>query len=61
MENKKLKVALIGCGMIGASHAEAVIEDGRAELSMVVCGRDYKKGEDFRKKYNKQTNKRYSC
>ena len=30
MENKKLQVALIGCGMIGESHAEAIINDGRA-------------------------------
>ena len=52
MENKKLKVALIGCGMIGHSHAQAVIEDGRAELSWVVCGKDYKKGESFKEKYN---------
>ena len=52
MENKKLKVALIGCGMIGHSHAEAVIEDGRAELVAVVCGRSLEKGKEFQKKYN---------
>ncbi len=52
MENKKLKVALIGCGMIGESHAEAVIEDGRAELSAVVCGKSLEKGKAFQEKYN---------
>ena len=52
MDNNKLKVALVGCGMIGHSHADAIIEDGRAELVAVVCGRDYKKGEKFKEKYN---------
>lgn len=52
MENKKLKVALIGCGMIGHSHADAIIADGRAEITAVVCGRDLKKGELFKEKYN---------
>lgn len=49
---KKLKVALVGCGMIGHSHAQAIISDGRAELAAVVHGRDKKKGEEFARKYN---------
>lgn len=52
MINKKLKVALIGCGLIGHSHAEAIIADGRAELAAVVYGRDEKKGREFAEKFN---------
>ena len=52
MSDKKLKVALVGCGMIGHSHAEAIIADGRAEITAVVHGRDRQKGLDFAKKYN---------
>ncbi|MBR4892505.1 MAG: Gfo/Idh/MocA family oxidoreductase [Clostridia bacterium] len=52
MENKKLKVALIGCGMIAASHMDAIINDKRAEVVALVCGRDYEKGKKFKEKYN---------
>ncbi len=52
MKNNKLQVALVGCGMIGTSHAEAIINDGRAELAALVHGRDYNKGKAFADKYN---------
>ena len=52
MENKKIKAVLIGCGMIGESHAQAVIKDGRAEIVAVVCGKSLEKGKAFQKKYN---------
>lgn len=50
--SKKLKVMLVGCGMIAHSHAEAIIEDKRAEIVALVHGRDAKKGEEFALKYN---------
>ncbi len=50
--DKKLKVALVGCGMIAHSHAEAIEADGRAEIVALVHGRSVQKGEEFAKKYN---------
>lgn len=52
MKNNKLQVALVGCGMIGHAHAEAIIKDGRAELAAVVYGRNEKAGKDFAEKFN---------
>ncbi len=52
MDNRKLQVALVGCGMIGHAHAEAIIRDGRAELCAVVHGRNKEAGIEFAKKYN---------
>ena len=52
MKNGKLHVALIGCGMIGESHAEAIIYDGRAEISVVVYGKNKEAAEKFAEKYN---------
>lgn len=52
MKSNKLQVALVGCGMIGESHAEAIISDGRAELAAVVHGRDKEKGRKFAEKFN---------
>ena len=52
MSDKKLRVALVGCGMIAHSHADAIIADGRAEITSVVHGRDKQKGIDFATKYN---------
>ena len=43
-------------GIISKADADAIIEDGRAELVAVVCGRDYKKGEKFKEKYNIESN-----
>ncbi len=51
MKQQKLKVALIGCGMIAHLHAEAVAADGRAEVVAVVHGRDAEKGRQFAEKY----------
>ena len=52
MKNGKLQVALIGCGMIGHSHAEAIVQDGRAEIAAVVYGSNRKAAEAFAEKYN---------
>lgn len=52
MREKKLQVALVGCGLIGRSHAEAVINDGRAELAALVCGRNWDKGLAFKEEFN---------
>ena len=51
MKNRKLQVALIGCGMIGHGHAEGVARDGRAEIAAVVYGKNRAAAEDFAKKY----------
>ena len=40
MTDKKLRVALIGCGMIGHGHAEGIARDGRAEIVAVVYGKN---------------------
>lgn len=52
MKNGKLQVALIGCGMIGESHAEAIVNDGRAEICAVVYGKNKEAAEKFAEKYN---------
>ncbi len=52
MRKEKLKVALIGCGMIAHGHAEGIALDGRAEVSALVYGRDRAKAEEFAQKYN---------
>ncbi|MBE6915488.1 MAG: Gfo/Idh/MocA family oxidoreductase [Ruminococcaceae bacterium] len=48
---KKLGVAIIGCGMIAKSHAEAVINDGRAELIAAAYGTNLHKGQEFAEKF----------
>ena len=52
MKNSKLQVALIGCGMIGHSHAQAIIQDGRAEIAAVVYGSNRAAAEAFATQYN---------
>ena len=49
---KKLKVALIGCGMIGDAHAVAIKEDGRAEIVALAYGRNKDAAEKFKEKFN---------
>lgn len=51
MEQKKLQVALIGCGMIGHGHAEGIARDGRAEIAAVVYGKNQQAAEEFAAKY----------
>ena len=48
---KKLGVAIIGCGMIAKSHAEAVINDGRAEIKAAAYGTNLQKGQEFAEKF----------
>ena len=52
MKDGKLQVALVGCGMIGQSHAEAIINDGRAELAAVVYGSNEEKAKAFAEKFS---------
>lgn len=52
MKNGILQVALIGCGMIGHSHAAAIAQDGRAEIAAVVYGRDRTAAEAFARQYS---------
>ncbi len=52
MKNGILQVALIGCGMIGHSHAQAIAQDGRAEIAAVVYGSNREAAEAFAEKYN---------
>ncbi len=51
MKDGKLQVALVGCGMIGHSHAEAIINDERANLAAVVYGSNEKKAKEFAEKF----------
>lgn len=51
MNDKKLKVALVGCGLIGDAHAEAVRVDGRGEIVALVHGRNADAGKRFAKKH----------
>ncbi len=48
---EKLKVALIGCGMIANAHAESIKRDGRAEIVAAVYGRNREAAEKFAEKY----------
>ncbi len=52
MKNGILQVALIGCGMIGESHAEAIAQDPRAQIVAVVYGSNKEAADAFAKKYN---------
>lgn len=52
MKNGKLQVALIGCGMIGHGHAEGIARDGRAEIAVVVYGKNKAAADAFAEKYN---------
>jgi len=49
---KKVGVAIIGCGMIAESHAEALLADGRAEIRAAAYGTNLAKGQAFADKYN---------
>ncbi len=51
MKNGKLQVALVGCGMIGHGHAQAIAADGRAELAAVVYGKNREAAEAFVRQY----------
>ena len=48
---EKLKVVLIGCGMIAPAHAEGILRDGRAELVALVYGRNRKNAEEVALKF----------
>lgn len=43
----KLGIAIIGCGMIAKSHAEAILADGRAEIVAAAYGANLEKGTAF--------------
>lgn len=49
---KKLGVAIIGCGMIAKSHAEAILNDGRAEIVAAAYGTNLEKGSAFAKQFD---------
>lgn len=49
---EKLKVVLVGCGMIANAHAKSIKRDGRAEIASVVYGSNREAAEAFAKKYN---------
>ena len=51
MKNGILQVALIGCGMIGHGHAEGIARDNRAEIAVVVYGKNKAAADEFAKKY----------
>ena len=48
----KVKIAIIGCGMIAESHAKAIYADGRAEIVAAAYGTNEAKGRAFAEKYN---------
>ena len=48
---EKLKIALVGCGMIAPAHAEGILRDGRAEIVALVYGSNRKMAEDFAEKF----------
>ncbi len=48
---RKLKIALIGCGMIANAHAESVERDGRAEIVAAVYGSNREAAEKFAEKF----------
>lgn len=48
----KVKVAIIGCGMIAESHAKALQLDGRAEIVAAAYGTNEVKGKAFAEKFN---------
>ncbi len=48
---KKVGVAIIGCGMIAHSHADAVLADGRGEIRAAAYGTNTEKGRAFAEKY----------
>ena len=49
---QKIGIAIIGCGMIAESHAEAIKADGRAEIVAAAYGTNKERGEAFAAKYN---------
>lgn len=48
---KKVKVAIIGCGMIAESHAKALQMDGRAEIAAAAYGTNIEKGRAFAERF----------
>ncbi len=48
---KKIGIAIIGCGMIANSHAEAILADGRAEIKAAAYGTNIEKGTAFAEKF----------
>lgn len=49
--DKKLRFALVGCGMIAETHAEAIEADGRAEIVALVHGKSAEKGKAFAERF----------
>lgn len=49
---KKIRVAIIGCGMIAESHAKAIAMDGRAEIVAAAYGTNEEKGRAFAEKFH---------
>ncbi len=47
----KLGIAIIGCGMIAKSHAEAILADGRAEIVAAAYGTNHEKGSAFAEQF----------
>ena len=48
----QIGAAIIGCGMIAESHAQAIINDGRAYIAAAAYGTNRERGEFFKNKYN---------
>lgn len=51
MQEKIVKVAIIGCGMIAESHAKALQLDGRAEIVAAAYGTNLEKGRAFAQRF----------
>ena len=49
--DKKLKVAIIGCGNISHSHIQAYLKNPQVEV-IAVCDQNKQRAEDYAKSYN---------
>ena len=51
MQKKRIKAAIIGCGMIAESHAKALQMDGRADIVAAAYGTNIEKGYAFAERF----------
>lgn len=51
MQKKRIKAAIIGCGMIAESHAKALQMDGRADIVAAAYGTNIEKGRAFAERF----------
>jgi len=52
--SKKIRFGIVGCGRIGVRHAEHILKNKRAELS-VVCDINEKRVDELAKEYNSKS------